>query len=604
MLTGMMLTGVNTFIPKNHYVHFEQEEKKQYVSVIIKEQNNSNEKNRKYTAEVKEISHKNTIIRSSGNILLLVDKSRFSPVFTLGNEYKLLVKIQKPFVMLNPHQFDYGKYLERKYILRTGKVEKILSEQKHSSFWYSIKNFNQKLIRKVDNSVLKENSKEFLKAFLLGDRSEMKRDTIEAYSKSGIMHLIAISGMHIAFIFGIIFKLFSIFLGRKNRKITILVSLLFVWAFGCFVGLSSSVSRSCLMITLYYAFELLKRPSNIYHSLSLSAVIILLCDPHEIYSIGFQLSYAAVFFMSWLGASVMKYIKVKNKKVNTWIMEPLSMTLVAQLGTLPLVLYYFHQISLLSVPANIFIIPYTVVITYASILELLGIFLPHEYQFYFSSLYDYLVMMLVEASRWISSVDFFLFRNISLNLPELTFLCFFVVFLRYFLKKPALRTAFPFLLCLFVFQVSRLVQDYKFSDKKNFIVFHDKTVLLGFREGEKLVVVKDPTSDMKRLRSYIIDPYITQERIRKVEYKDINYQEMYQWRSHTISVSGKDKMMIPDSEGYDHVIVSGKHRINLMKNGVDKDISPKSGISYADKADKNPDSLWFTAKKGAFIVSL
>ncbi len=603
-LLGIFLVKLNTYISGNHYIHFEKKYQAQYVVVVPKEQNNSNERNRKYTAEVKAISYENKLIRTSGKILLLLDKEKFDSVLILGNEYKILIKIHEVQQALNPHQFDYQKYLERNYILRTGQVDKIISQESHSSFWYSIKNSNQLLAQKIDKSVLSPDSKEFLKAYLLGDRSEMKRDMIDAYSKAGIMHLIAISGTHIMFIFGMVFFIFSLLFGRRNRKAAIISSLLFVWLFGCFVGLSSSVFRSCLMITIYYIFELLKRTSNIYHSLSLSAILILLCSPYEIYSVGFQLSYVAVFFMSWLGPWLTKYLKVRNKKITQWIMEPLAITIVAQLGTLPFVLYYFHQFSLLSIPVNILVIPYTFVITYSSVLELFVVFLPANFQVYFGIFYDFLVMLLVESSRWVSSADVFLFRRISLNLWELISLVSAIVLLRYFLVKPQLKTAIPFLICLVVFQFDRLIDEYEASERKDLIVFDNKFPLVGFREGKNLLLMEDKNDNHERIQSFIIEPYIIGEHISKIEYEYIDYNKIYSWKSRKIEIVDKNANGIPDSVEY--LVLKGFPKIDLGNNKTQNIVFTGNIYpGYAKKIkEKIPESkMWITKDKGAFITS-
>lgn len=598
-LLGTIVTGFTTHIASDHYTHFTEKDRVQYLSVRVEEQNNSNERNRKYTAEVQSVSYQDKQVYTSGKILLLLDKGKFDSILILGNEYRILARIQKIPPALNPHQFDYGKYLERKYILRTGTVEKIISQEAHSSFWYRIKNSNQLLAQKVDESVLSQDSKEFLKAYLLGDRSEMKKDMIDAYSKAGIMHLIAISGTHIVFIFSMVFSVFSLFLGRKNRKITIIGSLVFVWLFGCFVGLSSSVFRSCLMITIYYVFELLKRISNIYHSLSLSAILILLCDPYEIYSVGFQLSYAAVFFMCWLSPLITRYLKTGNKKINQRIMEPLSVTLAAQLGTLPLVVYYFHQFSLLSVPINILIIPYTFVITYSSVLELIIVLFPAHFQYYPGQVYDFLVLLLVESSRWISSVNFFLFRYISVDLKELTAIVFSIILLRYFLKKPQLKAAFPFLICLALFQLIRLTNEYKASKKENLIVFDNKYPLVGFREGKNLLLLRDERDNQERIGSYIIEPYITGERINKVEYKSINYERIYSWKSQKIQIL--NKKTDPVSGNLNYLVLKEIPERDLKSNGVEKVIVTGTIYPrYEGKRKDVPEIVWIIKEKGIF----
>lgn len=601
-LIGIVVGKLNNDIANDHYIKYKEKGHVQYITVIIKEQNNSNKQYRKYTAEVKTISYKNQRNHTSGAIMLLVDKEKFNSVFTLGNEYVLKVTLSDPITLMNPHQFNYAQYLKRNYILQIAKVDKIISESAHYSLVYMIKNFNQNLITKIESSSLSEDSKEFLKAYLLGDRSEMKKESIDAYSKSGIMHLIAISGMHIAFIFGIIFSLLSWVLKSGNRKIIILTSLSFVWFFGCLVGLSSSVFRSCLMITIYYLFELLKRTSNIYHSMALSAIIILLCDPNEIYSVGFQLSYIAVFFISWLSPSIYKYMKVKNKRVNEWILNPLAVTIAAQIGTLPFVLFYFHQFSLLSIPINILIIPYTFVITYSSLGEIFLVFLPLEYQTYPTFIYDFLVKILVDTTYYISSMEKLMFKNISLNLMELLFLTSALIFLKNYLYQLKIKTIFPFFICVICFQLSILYNDFKLSSKKSFIVFNHSNTLLGFRNGKKLLIIGSSSENWEKVKRNIIDPYTIGERISSVQYKTLQMNTVYKWERKKILVLNKPGKNNMDSANY---IITDKLSIVKEPKNPCTIIFTGNKIQYADGQNyKSPSNHWITSRNGAFICSL
>jgi competence protein ComEC len=555
-MLGYSLAGVHSVVPTDSYTHFEENNSYQMVWAKIEEQKNSNDKNRKYFAEIEVVSYKNQQISTSGKVLLLLNKQKFNSVLTQGNRYQMLVKFREISPPKNPHQFDYQKFLNRQKILRMASVDEILSQEAHSSLWFKIKDFNQKVSQKVDESSLRSDSKEFLKAFLLGDRSEMKQDNINAYSRAGVIHLIAISGMHVAFIFGMIFWILKFSLGRKNRRITILTSLVFVWLFGCFVGLTASVFRACLMITIFYFFELLKRPSNLYHSLSLSALIILIFNTNEFYSVGFQLSYAAVFFMAWLAPPIFKFLKTSKTKLNDWFIEPLSITLAAQLGTMPFVMFYFHQFSLMSVPANMLLIPYSFLITYFSVIEIFTMFVPIFIQHFFNIVYDFLIQILIDGTHWISSLKMFLFQRISLNIFELIFLISAIILLKYFLSKPEMKTVFPVLVFLLLFQTVRFTEYYLSSQKENFIVFYDyQNPLLGFRYGRNILIFKDLKSDSAQTEKFVTDPYLTGERIENEENKTLNYNETYQWENLKIQVINKDFSKIEDS--VDYLIVSG-----------------------------------------------
>lgn len=601
-LLGLIIVGINTNQSDNHYSHFIEKNKKQYISVVIDEQNNSNEKNRKYTAEVHSISYKGKLIHTSGKVLLLFNKIKTDSILKIGDEYGVIVKIQDPSKNLNPYQFNYKNYLQRNYISNLGITYQIIYQKKHSSLWYKIKNINQLLCLKIDSSYLNSDSKEFLKAYLLGNRSDMKKDNIQAYSKAGIMHLIAISGMHIALIFGIIFNILTICFSKKKRVIIIISSLACVWLFGCFVGLSSSVSRACLMITIYYVSDLLKRNPGVYHSLSLSAIIILLYNPYEIYSIGFQLSYVAVFFMCWLNPICLKHLKTQSNTINKWIMEPLSITIVAQIGTLPLVLYYFHQFSLLSIPANILIIPYTYVITYSSIIELGVVYLPYNLQFYFNCFYNFCTQLLIKGSYWISSSDFASFKGVYFNEIEIGFLFLALVFTKFFLQKPKIKNIIPILIFMFLFQVNRLWEEYKISKKENFIVFHqNKQPLIGFRKGKILWVLKDKNEDLIKIMPDIIQPYADGEGIKQLKYQDIDYKKIYIWKNKKIQILNNTHKDICDSITY---------LVSPISLNTYKDISSikkiiKTGTNFYELDNEKQMSnlnVWNTQYQGAFIV--
>ena len=600
-LLGFALAGIYAVIPSNDYTHFEENNSYQIVWAKIEEQKNSNDKNRKYSAEIDAISHENRLIQTSGKALLLLDKHKFDSVLTLGNRYQMLTKIREVPPPKNPYQFDYQKFLNRQGIRRTATVEKILSQETHSSLWFKIKNFNQKLVQEVDKSSLRPDSREFLKAFLLGDRSEMRQDNIDAYSKAGVMHLIAISGMHMVFIFEIFFGILNFFLGRKNRRITIVVSLAMVWLFGCFAGLAASVFRACLMITIFYLFELLKRPPNIFHSLSLSACIILIFNPNEVYSIGFQLSYAAVFFMAWLSPPIFKLIKTSKPKINSWVINPLSATLAAQLGTVPFVMFYFHQFSLLSILANMLLIPYSFLITYVSVIEMFVIFLPISVQPFFNAVYDFLIQVLIGGTYWISSLKPFLFQRISLNIFEALALIFAVIFLKYFLSNPKMKQAFPVLILLLLFQTSRFTEYYLSSRRESFLVFYDyQNPLLGFRSGTNLLILKDLNSDSAQTARYIVEPYVTGERIENVEYKTLDYSKIYRWKDKNIQAVNKKFSYISDS--IDYLVISKNTPFSP------KMLSPKEVILGGNLSPtywKNTQTrIWNTQSQGAFRADL
>lgn len=601
---GTTLVKINSFLPLHHYIYFKEDNAIQFISVTVKEQGNSNSKSRKYVAEVNQIANKDKFYSTCGDVLLLVDKEKFNSVLTLGNQYDLLVELKDPIKPLNPHQFNYSQYLQQQYILQMADVKKILSITPHQSILYKIKNLNQRVVEKINHSNLSKESKEFLKAYLLGDRFEMDKNTLEAYSQSGIMHLIAISGMHIAFIFSIIFSVFHLCLGRKRRTLVIIISLFFVWLFAILVGLSSSVFRACLMISLFYIFELLKRISNIYHSIALSAIVILLINPYEVYSIGFQLSYCAVFFLCWLAKPLSLILKTNYKGFNQWIINPLSVTLAAQLGTLPWVIFYFHQFSLLSIPFNFIIIPYSFIITYASIVELLFLYLPNDFHSYSAFIYDFLIKLLVNSTSWISSQNTFMYKNIPLGLVEALFLTFSCVSIRYIFKSPyKLKYFFPFLLSLIAFQITRLSLKIKNDYKKQVIVFHHTKTLVGLRNGNQLLILKDSTLNLADIQKHILIPYEAGERISNTEYRNFYLDRDYFWEGKIIKALNY-KQLSALNTNKTTIIVSSFEPSIKKSNSHSIIISDSPATKSNDLGVPSKENVWITSKQGAYITSL
>lgn len=205
-------------------------------------------------------------------------------------------------------------------------------------------------------------SKAFLKGIILADRTEIDPETVKDFNRSGLVHFLAISGTHIVVIFGIFYFLFVQLLPLKFRKYAVIVSLVFIWLFAGFIGFGSSVLRSCIMLSVYFIYILLQRKPDLLHALALSAFIILLSDTHQIFDIGFQLSFIAVLGIFWLNQPILKYFPKQDNYFKRLLFNTISISLSAQLATLPLVLLYFHQFSFISIIANFFIVPFSEII--------------------------------------------------------------------------------------------------------------------------------------------------------------------------------------------------------------------------------------------------
>jgi competence protein ComEC len=133
------------------------------------------------------------------------------------------------------------------------------------------------------------------------------------FTKTGLVHFLAISGTHMVIIFWLLMTVLKRSIPLKFKNIAVIISLILIWIFAVFIDYGSSVVRSCLMLTFYYVMVLLQRKPDLLHSMALSGLIILIADTQQLFDIGFQLSFLAVFGIYWLNRPILNCLpKARN----------------------------------------------------------------------------------------------------------------------------------------------------------------------------------------------------------------------------------------------------------------------------------------------------
>ena len=335
------------FLNSNSTQNFDFEKNKTTKIVFqLSKKLNSNERNKRYEIEI-----------------LNFEKS-FSAVISIPKEQKELdfLHFYSAEAYLNPtqkpqydFQFDYQKYLARQNIHYQGFIPNEISFKKKESVSFAdkIKQKRLDLLFRIDNSSLQPQNKAILKGIILADRTEIDQEIINHFSKTGLIHILAISGSHMAIIFLMILFVLNPIFSVKYRNIPIYISLAAIWGFAIFIDYGNSVVRSCIMITVYYIMIFLQRKPNLLHSLALAGMMILSIDTQQLFDVGFQLSFLAVFGIFWLYKPITNHYKPLKNRAIRFILNTFSLSLAAQLTTLPLILFYFHQFSIMSVFINV-----------------------------------------------------------------------------------------------------------------------------------------------------------------------------------------------------------------------------------------------------------
>ena len=503
------------FLNSNSAQNFDFEKNKTTEIIFqLSKKLNSNERYKRYEVEI------------------LNFEKPFSAVISIPKEQKELdfLHFYSAEAYLNPtqkpqydFQFDYQKYLARQNIHYQGFIPNEISFKKKESVSFAdkIKQKRLDLLFRINNSSLQPQNKAILKGIILADRTEIDQEIINHFSKTGLIHILAISGSHMAIIFLMILFVLNPIFSVKYRNIPIYISLAAIWGFAIFIDYGNSVVRSCIMITVYYIMIFLQRKPNLLHSLALAGMMILSIDTQQLFDVGFQLSFLAVFGIFWLYKPITNHYKPLKNRAIRFILNTFSLSLAAQLTTLPLILFYFHQFSIMSVFINVVSIMVSQgFIIFSFIVSILfGIeFTPD----WLLKIYDWCASFFLNMVAFFSKTDFSFVENVSIEIPELIILFVLVYLLRSVFEKPNVKTftRFSFFILLFIF--TRILTNFYFW-KKEEILLHSffKQNIISVKQGDNAVFIMSNEADTEKINNFIIKSYITSRRVKNIEIKKI-----------------------------------------------------------------------------------
>ena len=208
-------------------------------------------------------------------------------------------------------------------------------------------------------------------AMSLGDKSALTRDLKDTYSVSGASHVLALSGLHL----GIIYMLFSVLLPRRRwPALSQLLIILFIWAFVFLVGMSVSVVRSAIMLTVYGLLSIGNRDKMSINALAFTAIVMLMWNPAWLFDVGFQMSFLAVFAILLFVPLFDDVFSAEYLMAHRWIKRIWGLVVVscsAQLGVAPLIAFYFGRFSTYFLLTNFIVIPAAMAILWLSLVVLL-----------------------------------------------------------------------------------------------------------------------------------------------------------------------------------------------------------------------------------------
>ncbi len=222
--------------------------------------------------------------------------------------------------------------------------------------------FRKQLEQEMQSLHIEAQDYAVISAMALGDKNALDTETKEVYSVAGASHVLAVSGLHIAIIFQVILLMLG---GKRKSRYTIVASTIAVWAYVVLIGMPASAIRSATMISLYSFGLLSKRPGPPLNILAFAYVLMLLSNPLSLFELSFQMSFLAVASILLLHPLIYR-LYTPHHRLTNWAWQLLSMSVAAQLGTVPIIVYYFGRISCYSVLTSFVAIPMATMIIYLS----------------------------------------------------------------------------------------------------------------------------------------------------------------------------------------------------------------------------------------------
>ncbi|MFQ3576464.1 MAG: ComEC/Rec2 family competence protein, partial [Cytophagales bacterium] len=260
-----------------------------------------------------------------------------------------------------PYDFDYKKYLAKKGIGHLITINDENIQHHHKANDYHLMSIIDQTriwaINELKRLIPDSRLNPIAVALVVGEKSLIDRETKENYSKTGLMHVLAVSGMHVGLVYLFFTSILSLFFnGRKSKWTKFLIVVIFLGFYTLFTGFSASVVRACTMCFFAELSKLKRKETNLIHILCSSAFFMLLLKPQWLFELGFQLSFLAVLGIGLLNQPLTELLHTENK-VLKFFWSSFCVTISAQLAVTPLTIYYFNAFPTYFVLSNLLVLP-------------------------------------------------------------------------------------------------------------------------------------------------------------------------------------------------------------------------------------------------------
>ncbi|WP_158992645.1 ComEC/Rec2 family competence protein [Mucilaginibacter sp. L196] len=464
----------------------------------------------RFTAKVEQSINKGNKATTSGTLLVTL-KDSLAQTLAYGDEVLIPANytlVDPPF---NPAEFNYKQYLTHQNIyyqsfLYGHKYVILAHDAGNPIVVYALK-LRQQLVKKLKANLHNPDAIAVASTMLLGYRADLSNDVLQAYSSTGTVYVLTVSGSQVAIIYFLLTYALSFLSRHKYGRLlraTIIIGVL--WYYALLTGFSPAICRAVLVVSMVVIGKIYNRYINTLNILAFSAFVLLLYNPYLITEVGFQLAFLAVGGLIVLRPVVYDWFKFKNKFVDKlWAI--CSVSIAAQIITFPLSAFYFHQFPVYFLVSNVLLIIPAAIIMYTGILYLL---LPQiaYVSHYLGWILEKTILLMNKGLSNIEQFPLSTINKIWLNTAEYLLLYAMIISLFYFLFDRKIWLLRLSLCCLLLLSISFSYKRIT-SANTHSIAFLNMRSHMGIvmRNGNQAIVLSDLSDTNKNYR-YSIQPYL------------------------------------------------------------------------------------------------
>lgn len=507
LLLFVILSFIYVDILENEYNRIENKQIEEKAVIISDIQ----EKEYKYIYEAK-------FLKNNKKVLISIKKSQQIDKINYGDLIYLEGKLEIPKIATNYKGFDYRQYLKTKKIqgIVIADNVKILKAKYKNNLIYQM----QKKIKAIIKEKLPSETGDLLLAILLGDKKDLSEQIQINFKNSNLSHMLAVSGAHVSYIIiGLTYITQNSIMGKRKARV---FCIFFLIIFMAITNFTPSVTRACIMAILTLVSEILYKKADIYTNISISALIILLYNPYSLLDLGFKLSFGGT-----IGIVIfMRFIKKKQEepKLLNYIKQMALVSICANIIIIPIIMNNFNTVSLTFLVSNILASPILAIIVIVGFSIIIISIISHSLSNILVFWLNPILNLLIKISSFCSKLPF---AKILVVTPYIFNIIFYYTIILYLVnynnlkqfikKKTVILLSIILILSNFIFYI--LPQDLKIY----FIDVGQGDSTLIVTPSKKTILIDGGGSESFDVGEKVLLPYLLDRRIRKIDYIMISH---------------------------------------------------------------------------------